>query len=76
MLRSLPEARPRPLTIQDVPAQPPDQKLVLLPEGQKGPSHRRPFLFLLSVRDSSARRDRSQVRGPSVKTTAGAPRAF
>lgn len=61
-----PEARPRPLTIQDVPAQPPDQQLVLLPEGQKGPCHRRPFLLLLSVGDNGARRE-TQITGEGTK---------
>ena len=56
MLRSLPQRPDRgPLTIQDVPAQPPDQQLVLLPEGQKGSGHRCPLLLLLSVGDSRTR---------------------
>ena len=63
VLRSLPQRPDQgPLTIQDVPAQPPDQQLVLLPEGQKGPGYGCPLLLLLRVGDSSTRIE-TQVTG-------------
>lgn len=76
-LRSLSQRPDQVLTIQDVMAQLPDQELVLLLEGQKGPGYWGPLLLLLRVGDDSTAIETDQrMKGPNLKTVTGKPRAF